>query len=101
MKVAELKPGLLVRPKAGKRWVERSNTLCVEEGSGQLYSFAVKPPVDMGTSPAMFIERLDVQERDKHPALRDAFGAQVVILSGRLLAVDGTSWRHIEPLLKH
>ena len=105
MKVAELGAGLLVQPKAGMKWVKRFNTLCVEAEKLDARSWCYtawgkEGPVDMGREPVMFIEKVAVNDRAKSTSLERTWGAQVVIIEGRLIGVDGNAGRHIEPVGK-
>ena len=106
MKVAELGAGMLVQPKVGMRWVKRFNTLCVEaerDDQSRWHSsrfWGKDGPVDMGREPVMFIEKVAVNDRAKSTSLERTWGAQVVIIEGRLIGVDGNAWRHIEPVGK-
>lgn len=94
MKVAELVPGMLVRPVDGMRWVKRQNTLNVEPEYRKLWKYQSHAPQPMGTLPAMYICYKPAPMRIVEGL--GGYGARIVILNGLLIPVDSTAWGRIE-----
>ena len=94
MKVGELIPGMLIRPAPGMRWVKRQDTLNVEPEHRKIWKYHGKPPIPLGTIPAIYMCYKNAGERITEGL--DGYGARIVILNGSLLPVDSAAWHRIE-----
>jgi len=95
MKVSELREGMLIRPKAGMIWhAFRSGLVVYLDKDRHLHGAGTF----MGQDVAMYITKMGYTKRHTTPGMENTMGARIVMMKGRLMAVDQYSWSRIRPV---
>ena len=94
MKVSELREGMLIRPKAGMIWVKIWSGLVVYLDKDRFFLAGAY----MGQDVVMYIAKMGYAKRHATPGMENTMGARIVMMKGRLMAVDQYSWSRIRPV---